>query len=154
MAWIEQTGRHSWRVRYRRPVGTYATIASSLTNPAHTTTPRDLETDQRCGTWIDPATLKGRAAGLRTALLGDCGRHRRRLGRGVRCAGRRNFHAVRDRPPQPRRRQTNCHLRAGQTTSARQETQTRTSKQVGGQRPTVRVDMDGAQVAVADYRPD
>lgn len=58
MAWIEQTGTHSWRVRHRQPTGHYTTI-TGFTGFTDKTTARnyahDLETDRRRGTWIDPA---------------------------------------------------------------------------------------------------
>jgi hypothetical protein len=55
MAWIEQTGTHSWRVRYRRPTGPYATIAGFTDKTTARNYASDLDTDRRRGTWIDPA---------------------------------------------------------------------------------------------------
>jgi integrase len=55
MAWIEQTGTCSWRVRYRRPTGSYATITGFTDKTTARNYASDLETDRRRGTWIDPA---------------------------------------------------------------------------------------------------
>src|SRR5882757_3080150 len=55
MAWIEQTGTHSWRVRYRRPTGTYATITGFTDKTTARNYASDLDTDRRRGTWINPA---------------------------------------------------------------------------------------------------
>jgi integrase len=55
MAWIEQTSTHSWRVRYRRPTGTYSTITGFTDKTTARNYASDLDTDRRRGTWIDPA---------------------------------------------------------------------------------------------------
>lgn len=54
MAWPEQTGTHSWRVRYRRGGGT-ASISGFPTEHAARNHINDMDTDRRRGTWIDPA---------------------------------------------------------------------------------------------------
>jgi len=46
MAWIEQTGTHTWRVRYRRPTGTCATIGHFTDAKAARDYAHDLETDR------------------------------------------------------------------------------------------------------------
>lgn len=58
MAWVEQSGNTSWRVRYRRDDGTIGAIAGFATKAAATTHAQTLETDQHRGTWIDPAAGK------------------------------------------------------------------------------------------------
>lgn len=55
MAWIEQIGTHTWRVRYHRPTGGYATISGFTDAKTARQYAHDLETDRRRGTWIDPA---------------------------------------------------------------------------------------------------
>jgi hypothetical protein len=55
MAWVEQTGQASWRVRYRRAdrtVGSVPGFASRRSAEAHAA---DVESDQRRQVWIDPA---------------------------------------------------------------------------------------------------
>ncbi len=54
MAWPEQTGIHSWRVRYRRGVGTES-ISGFSSEEAARSYISDMDTDRRRGTWIDPA---------------------------------------------------------------------------------------------------
>lgn len=59
MAWIEQIGTRSWRVRYRRTSGSgYGTISSFPDAKAAEQYPQDMQTDRRRGTWIDPAAAK------------------------------------------------------------------------------------------------
>ena len=55
MAWVEQAGQASWRVRYRRVDGTVGSVpefASRRSAEAHAA---DVESDQRRQVWIDPA---------------------------------------------------------------------------------------------------
>jgi integrase len=55
MAWVEQTGQASWRVRYRRAdrtAGSVPGFASRRSAEAHAA---DVESDQRRQVWIDPA---------------------------------------------------------------------------------------------------
>lgn len=54
MAWAEQHG-DSWRVRYRRDDGTIGTITGFPNKTAAIDYADDLESEQRGGTWIDPA---------------------------------------------------------------------------------------------------
>lgn len=58
MAWVEQSGNHSWRVRYRRDDGTIGAINGFATKSAATDHAHTLESDQRQGRWIDPAAGK------------------------------------------------------------------------------------------------
>ncbi|WP_222426682.1 tyrosine-type recombinase/integrase, partial [Amycolatopsis rhizosphaerae] len=55
MAWVEQTGQHSWRVRFRRLNGTTSSIPGFPTRKIADHYAADMETDQRRKTWIDPA---------------------------------------------------------------------------------------------------
>ncbi|GAB2960579.1 site-specific integrase [Amycolatopsis acidiphila] len=55
MAWVEQSGQHSWRVRYRRHTGTTGAIPGFPDRKVAETYARDMETDQRRQVWIDPA---------------------------------------------------------------------------------------------------
>jgi integrase len=55
MAWVEQSGEGSWRVRYRRADGTIGAISGFPNKAAATNHAHDTETEQRRGTWIDPA---------------------------------------------------------------------------------------------------
>jgi integrase len=59
MAWIEQIGTRSWRVRYRRTSGSgYGTISSFPDAKTAEQYAQDMQTDRRRGTWIDPAASK------------------------------------------------------------------------------------------------
>lgn len=58
MAWIEQTGQHSWRVRYPRPTGGYGSISGFTTAKAARAYADDLESDRRHGRWLDPDGAK------------------------------------------------------------------------------------------------
>lgn len=69
MAWIEQTGRHHWRVRYPIGLGRYGSQSGFTNRTAALAYAHDLETDRRRGTWIDPA-----AAGCRLADRGELSR--------------------------------------------------------------------------------
>ncbi|EWM12079.1 hypothetical protein [Kutzneria sp. 744] len=55
MAWIEQSGANTWRVRYRRPDNTTGSINGFPSKRAAQDHADNMETDQRRGTWIDPA---------------------------------------------------------------------------------------------------
>lgn len=54
MAWVEQTGRHAWRVRYRTADGC-GSVSGFNTRIAAVQYVQDLNADQRRGTWLDPA---------------------------------------------------------------------------------------------------
>ena len=58
MAWVEQCGNRSWRVRYRRDDGTIGAINGFTTKTAATDHANTLESDQREGRFIDPAAGK------------------------------------------------------------------------------------------------
>ncbi|OJY43418.1 tyrosine-type recombinase/integrase [Pseudonocardia sp. 73-21] len=58
MAWVEQSGNNSWRVRYRRDDGTIGAINGFATKTAAGDHAGTLESDQRQGRWIDPAAGK------------------------------------------------------------------------------------------------
>lgn len=55
MAWVEQRG-DSWRVRYRRDDGTIGDVSGFPNVTAASDYADDLESGQRNGTWIDPAS--------------------------------------------------------------------------------------------------
>jgi hypothetical protein len=55
MAWVEQIGTHSWRVRYRRDDGTHGSLAGFRSKKTAQASAHDMEADQRRGTWLDPA---------------------------------------------------------------------------------------------------
>lgn len=57
MAWIEQTGLRSWRVRYRTDSG-YGSVSGFDSDTAALEYVHDMRTDQRRGTWLDPAGAK------------------------------------------------------------------------------------------------
>lgn len=54
MAWVEQTGEHSWRVRFRRADNTIGDLTGFPTEQDANNYALDLESDQRKGTWLDP----------------------------------------------------------------------------------------------------
>jgi hypothetical protein len=59
MAWVEQVGRHSWHVRYHTDSG----YGSAPGFDSHETAQKylqDMRTNQRRGTWLDPAGAKTR----------------------------------------------------------------------------------------------
>ena len=58
MAWVEQSGNHTWRVRYRREDNTIGAINGFVTKAAATDHANTLESDQRQGSFIDPAAGK------------------------------------------------------------------------------------------------
>jgi hypothetical protein len=49
MAWIEQTGTCSWRVRYTRPTGGYGSVSGFSSRKAARDYAEDLESDRRRG---------------------------------------------------------------------------------------------------------
>ena len=55
MAWVEQSGDNTWRVRYRRDDDTIGAIPGFTSSSAAQEYANDMESDQRRGTWIDPA---------------------------------------------------------------------------------------------------
>jgi integrase len=58
MAWIEQTGTCSWRVRYPRPGGGYGSVSGFSSRKAARNYASDLESDRRHGRWLDPDAAK------------------------------------------------------------------------------------------------
>jgi hypothetical protein len=58
MAWIEQTGECSWRVRYPRPIGGYGSVSGFGSKKAARDFAEDLESDRRRGRWLDPDGAK------------------------------------------------------------------------------------------------
>ena len=58
MAWVEQCGNRSWRVRYRRDDGTIGAVHGFATKTAATEHANTLEADQREGRFLDPAAGK------------------------------------------------------------------------------------------------
>lgn len=60
MAWIEQTGQHTWRVRYPHGDGRshYGSAARFSSAKAARDYANDLESDRRRGRWIDPVSTK------------------------------------------------------------------------------------------------
>lgn len=55
MAWIEQRGKTSWRVRYFTTDGTIGSISGFPTKKAAQNKADTMESEQRHGSWIDPA---------------------------------------------------------------------------------------------------
>ncbi|WP_020499169.1 tyrosine-type recombinase/integrase [Sciscionella marina] len=55
MAWPEPTGNNSWRVRYRRTDDTIGSIPGFSTRKEAEDYIADMGSEQRKGTWIDPA---------------------------------------------------------------------------------------------------
>jgi integrase len=55
MAWVEQTGQASWRVRYRREGGTIGSGPGFSSRRSAEAYANDVESDQRRKVWIDPA---------------------------------------------------------------------------------------------------
>jgi integrase len=58
MAWVERHGKKSWRVRYRKDDGTLGSTTGFPTKKAADHHAQTLESEQRQGTWIDPAAGK------------------------------------------------------------------------------------------------
>ncbi|HEU5470653.1 MAG TPA: hypothetical protein VFV67_08365 [Actinophytocola sp.] len=61
MAWVEQTGRRSWRVRYRSRTGC-GSVSGFATRSAAAEYLQDMRVDQRRGSWLDPAGARTRLA--------------------------------------------------------------------------------------------
>src|SRR5690349_13417334 len=55
MAWVEQCGNRTWRVRYRRDDDTIGAVSGFTTKTAATEHANSLEADQREGRFLDPA---------------------------------------------------------------------------------------------------
>lgn len=55
MAWVEQTGRDTWRVRYRRDDGRIGSVSGFGSEADAAAYVADMATDRRRGDWIDPA---------------------------------------------------------------------------------------------------
>ena len=58
MAWVEQSGNRTWRVRYRREDGTIGAVNGFAGKTAAGQPADTLESERRHGTWIDPAAGK------------------------------------------------------------------------------------------------
>ena len=58
MAWVERSGKSTWRVRYRRDDDTIGAIPGFATKTAASDHAHTVESDQRQGHWIDPAAGK------------------------------------------------------------------------------------------------
>lgn len=58
MAWVEKSGKNSWRVRYFRDDGSIASIPGFPNKTAAQSKADDLESDRREGRWHDPAAGK------------------------------------------------------------------------------------------------
>lgn len=56
MAWVEQSGQRSWRVRYRRDDGSIGAVCGFTSKTAATEHAQTMESDQREGRFIDPAS--------------------------------------------------------------------------------------------------
>lgn len=54
MAWMEKHGP-GWRVRYRTPDGTLASEIGFTDRDTAGDGARDIESDLRCGTFVDPS---------------------------------------------------------------------------------------------------
>jgi integrase len=54
MTWVEQTGKHVWRVRYPRPDGGNGSLAGFTSRKAAQDYAKDVESDRRNGRWLDP----------------------------------------------------------------------------------------------------
>jgi integrase len=55
MAWVEKSGKHSWRVRYFTDDSSIASLPGFPTKKAAEDHANHMEAEQRTGTWIDPA---------------------------------------------------------------------------------------------------
>jgi len=58
MAWVEQTGKQSWRVRYARLPGGYGSVSGFTSKKVALHYADDLESDRRRGRWLDPEGAK------------------------------------------------------------------------------------------------
>jgi hypothetical protein len=54
MAYVEVSGHHAWRVRYRKPDGTLGSLAGFTTKTAAEDRAREIAVDQHRGVFIDP----------------------------------------------------------------------------------------------------
>ena len=54
MAFVEKSGKKSWRVRYWKDDGTHGSIPGYTTKKAAQAKADDIDTDQRRGTFLDP----------------------------------------------------------------------------------------------------
>jgi hypothetical protein len=66
MAWIEQTGKCSWRVRYPRPAGGYGSVSGFSSRKTTQDYTDDVESDRRRGQWLDPDGAKTTVAAWAT----------------------------------------------------------------------------------------
>jgi hypothetical protein len=55
MAFVEQTGPNSWRVRYWTDEGVHGSLTGFATRDQARAKAREIDTDRRRGTFIDPA---------------------------------------------------------------------------------------------------
>jgi hypothetical protein len=63
MAWVEQLGPRSWRVRYPREDGSgYGSVSGFKIKKEATDYVRELEADRRRCIWFDPAAAKTKMA--------------------------------------------------------------------------------------------
>ncbi|WP_143268666.1 hypothetical protein [Amycolatopsis vastitatis] len=58
MAWTEKIGAHSWRVRYMAVDGRIGSRSGFDTKRLANDYPKEIEADQRRGTWVDPRAGK------------------------------------------------------------------------------------------------
>lgn len=70
MAWVEQSGKNTWRVRYRRDDDTIGAIPGFATKTAANEHAHTVESEQRQGRWIDPAAGKTTVREWTTDWLG------------------------------------------------------------------------------------
>ena len=85
MAWVEQVGRRSWRVRYRTGDGC-GSVSGFASRTAAMDYLQGLQAEQRRGTWLDPAGTKTPPGWMGDAVDRHHRRrdpHRRELPRGV-----------------------------------------------------------------------
>ncbi len=58
MAWVERSGQHSWRVRYRQAAGGTSSVGGFRSAEDAHAYLSDMATDRRRGAWIDPAAAR------------------------------------------------------------------------------------------------
>ncbi|SFB53660.1 hypothetical protein SAMN05216266_11782 [Amycolatopsis marina] len=58
MAWAEQSGQHSWRVRYRQTAGGTSSVGGFHSAEDTHAYLSDMTTNRRRGAWIDPAAAR------------------------------------------------------------------------------------------------
>lgn len=63
MAWVEQTGANSWRVRYFKNDGSIGSVSGFRTKKTASDHANSLEAEQSKGTWLDPAGGRTTVAG-------------------------------------------------------------------------------------------